>query len=180
MTIRTLIFAALISALSAAPAIANSLMVEGLLRDNSGKVLEGQFEILFSLYDAVDAEEPVWSENHEEESVKAGFFQARLGADKTLDANLFAQNQNLWVGITLKGQPELPRTPLETDPFAFHALRASTAAVASGLDCSGCVDASMVDFSFAAAAAPGSLAEEAAAGSPAASVRSQRTAVLFR
>ena len=143
----------------ASPALAGDhLMVEGVLKDDANKPLDGQFSLTFALYDAEDAETAIWSEAHETLDVSGGFFQARLGATEALTAHLFSTSQNLWLGITLADNPELPRTPLETDPYAFFAQVAGTA---QGLECSGCVDASDVGFPFAASDQPGGVANSA-------------------
>ena len=140
------------AALTSPALAANHLMVEGVLRDNAGNPLDGAFNLTFSLYTAATGGSPVWTEAHGSESVSSGLFQARLGETTPLSATIFAGTEGLWLGVTLAGQPELPRTPLETDPFAFRAL---TAASAGGLSCTGCIDAAHVSFSYAAAATPG-------------------------
>lgn len=115
------------------------LMVEGMLRDNTGKVLDGTFDITYSLYAAEDDETALWTESHVGQTVTAGFFQTRLGESEALTGTLFDTNPGMWLGVTLAGQPELPRTPLETDPYAFRAMVAQTA---NGLSCTGCIDES--------------------------------------
>ncbi len=136
----------LITVVFATPAVAQShLVVEGMLRDNAGKVLDGEFDVTFALYAAEDAAEALWTETHVGQKVAGGFFQSRLGQSQALEAPLFAANAGLWLGMTLADQPELPRTPLETDPYAFRALTAQSAAtadVAKGLTCTGCVSLS--------------------------------------
>ena len=136
-------------------ATAQHLMVEGVLRDNLGKALEGTFDITYALYAAEDAEDAAWTETHVGQTVTAGFFQTRLGESVALGAALFADNPDLWLGITLAGQPELPRTPLETDPFAFRAL---SAGVADDLNCTGCVDATDLAQTYAASTSAGGAA----------------------
>ncbi len=143
---------ALWCALSAPAFAQNHLMVEGVLRDNSGNALDGTFDLTFALYAASTGGSPVYSEAHPATVVSGGLFQERIGATTTLSAAVFASNAALWLGVTIAGQPELPRTPLETDPYAFRAL---TASLAGGLDCVACVDASQVAFPYAAAATAG-------------------------
>ena len=138
-------------------ASAKHLMVEGVLRDNGGAVIDGAFDITYTLYASESAEVGEWTETHVGQDVNAGFFQARLGQSTDLTDALFAQNGELWLGITLAGQPELPRTPLETDPYAFFAQQAQTAL---GLGCTGCIDASHLasEVAWAAASGPGGAA----------------------
>ena len=138
-------------------ASAQHLMAEGVLRDSNGQTLNGQFDMTYQLYTAEDAEDAVWVETHVGQEVSGGFFQARLGQSSLLSGALFADNKaGLWLGITLSGQPELPRTPLETDPFAFHAQVAQSA---MGLNCTGCVGPEALGgVNFAAASQAGGAA----------------------
>ncbi len=124
----------------------NHLVVEGVLRDNAGAALDGSFDITYALYADEDAADPLWSETHVGQTVAKGFFQSRLGESQSLAPQLFADNAGMWLGIALAGQPELPRTPLETDPYAFRAGIAEVAKTADSADtaksvsCTGCIE----------------------------------------
>ncbi|MDP6947112.1 MAG: hypothetical protein QF464_23380, partial [Myxococcota bacterium] len=63
-----------------------------------------------------------------------GQFRLNLGAVAPLDPWLFAASGGLWLGVTVETEPELPRRPMGTTPYAFQS------ASASGLSCSGCVE----------------------------------------
>jgi hypothetical protein len=128
------------------------MVVEGLLKDDAGAVLEGDFQVTVSLYAAQDSADAAWSETLDALAVKGGFFQARLGMANKLEAGLFQQNAGLWIGVALEGQPEFPRTSLETDPYAYRAM---SAASADALNCTGCVDQSHLGFSPATGDADG-------------------------
>jgi len=123
------------------------MVVEGLLKDDGGAVLEGDFQVTISLYAAQGSVDAVWTETLDALTVKGGFFQARLGMANKLEAGLFQQNAGLWIGVALEGQPEFPRTSLETDPYAYRAM---SAASADALNCTGCVDQSHVGFNVVA------------------------------
>jgi len=128
------------------------MVVEGLLKDDAGAVLEGDFQVTVSLYAAQDSVDAVWTETLDALTVKGGFFQARLGMANKLESGLFQQNTGLWIGVALEDQPEFPRTSLETDPYAYRAM---SAASADALSCTGCVDQSHLGFSAATGDASG-------------------------
>ncbi|MBT9556323.1 MAG: hypothetical protein IV100_09855, partial [Myxococcales bacterium] len=149
--------AGLLLAASGASA-ASHLLVEGILKDGQGSLLSGTFDVTFSLYKAVTGGTAVYSEVHTGTLVEGGLFQERLGKTTTLSPSVFSQNGSLWLGVTLSGQPELPRTPLETNPFAFRAL---TAAVSNGLDCTGCINSTQLGATYAASTTAGGAANMA-------------------
>jgi hypothetical protein len=136
------------------------MVVEGLLKDDAGAVLEGDFQVTVSLYAAQDSVDAAWTETLDALTVKGGFFQARLGMANKLEAGLFQQNAGLWIGVALEGQPEFPRTSLETDPYAYRAM---SAASADALSCTGCVDQSHLGFSAATGDADGAALSAIAA-----------------
>ncbi len=127
------------------------LVVDGLLKDSTDQLLNGSYDITFSLYADQVSETAIWTETIAGQPVNNGLMQARLGTSNTLPAQIFNAS-NLWLGIALAGQPEFPRTPLETDPYAFHAM---TATVAAGLQCSGCLNQSHIGLSLASADSDG-------------------------
>ena len=79
-------------------AVPLQLPLQGVLRDNAGvPVVEDVFEVTFSLYDASDATEPVWTETWPPDGVtclddpgacvhvQGGRFQVALGTHAALD-----------------------------------------------------------------------------------------------
>ncbi len=134
------------------------LLVEGVLKDSAGKLLDGTFDITFALYATESAPAAVYTEVHIGAKIEGGLFQERLGNAKVLEPALFVANPALWLGVTLAGQPELPRTPLETNPYSFHAL---TATAAGSLSCTACVDAAKLTSTYAASTIPGGPANSA-------------------
>ncbi len=145
-----------VAAASAIPAIAEAavLPVHGVLRsDAGGPVADGTYIFFVSLYDVVDAKEPVWTAPLKNVPVQSGFFAVELGGADTpaLPDGLFTGGGPLWLGVQVGGEPELPRRSLVVAPFAIHAQVAASAAfpwaaaktaggAATGLECVGCVD----------------------------------------
>ncbi|MEC9073410.1 MAG: hypothetical protein VX938_13550, partial [Myxococcota bacterium] len=120
--------------------------VQGALRDNAGvPVANDVFAVRFALYPSPDAIEPLWVEHHPPEGVdcgdlpqhcvhvKGGVFQVQLGSSTGLSTSLFSESEHLWLGVRVETDPELPRRPLGSAPYALHA------GSAAHLACTGCV-----------------------------------------
>lgn len=75
--------------------------------------------------------------------VKAGQWQHQLGSKAPLSATVL-NGTTLWLTMQIASDPELPRKPLASSAFAVRA------AVADGLECSGCVGAGHIDAKFLA------------------------------
>ncbi len=124
--------------LALAPDVASAatpaqLALTGSLHSAGGApVVSGKYGMKISLYP--DAKSPaVWSETLLGVTVNGGAFSVILGATKPLDASLLVKASAAHVGVQVDNEPELPRVPLRSVPYALHA------AGAAGLQCSGCV-----------------------------------------
>jgi hypothetical protein len=128
--------------LVAAPSMAAvpaTVLVEGALTaTGGGPAADGNYNVTFSLYSEAGGN-PVWTEVQVPISVKNGLFAYGLGSKTKLDQAALAQLGKGVIGIKVEGDPELGQKPLHS---AATALRA---AVAEGLDCSGCVKAGALD-----------------------------------
>jgi len=119
--------------------------VQGALKDNAGQpVLEGAFAMQVALYATADATVPLleaaWPSDEGADClvdatgcviVKGGVFRI----DLPVDPDVFADGE-AWMGLSVEGEPELPRRRIGATPYAMHA------GSASGLACDGCVAAS--------------------------------------
>jgi hypothetical protein len=102
------------------------LQYQGRLIDPvTGSPVEGITSITFHLYDAIDAETPLWSES-KELAVSKGFFATLLGDLNPFPAGLF-HGEERWLGIAVGEDPEAtPRQLLAPAPYALFALEAAT------------------------------------------------------
>ena len=75
----------------AGPALAapGLVPVQGVLTTVDGTPLDGDTDLYFAIYDAVDASSPLWSETQTVD-LDAGFFTAYLGVNAALEMTLFA------------------------------------------------------------------------------------------
>ncbi len=138
----------------AAPAAAVILPVQGILRANGGgPVSDGTYAMTFRLYASADAEIVLWDEVKVAVAVADGLFVETLGTSpkSPLAADLFTQNDALWVGVQIAADPELPRGRLDPVPYAVRALAADS--LIGGLDGAQLADGSVagkaIGFTYA-------------------------------
>ena len=146
-----------LAATTAQAAVPTTALVEGSLAAASGgAVTDGEYAVMFLLYKtAVDAG-PLWQEGANVQ-VTGGQFSHLLGSTTPLDAATLAQAG--YFAIKVGTDPDLPRTPLASAPFAVWT------ASAAGLDCSGCLPLTMlVPEEVAAYAKAADLANAATTG----------------
>jgi len=90
------------------------LSVQGFLTDSIGVVPDGNYSLLFKLYENNIS---VWEENHPSVAVENGVFNVLLGGTTPLDTMAF--NAPFDLGITVGGDAEIsPRTPLAAAAYA--------------------------------------------------------------
>jgi hypothetical protein len=117
------------------PALAATLPVQGVLRTNTGgPVADGAYVVFFRLYDAPEAKNPAFEESVDVQLAN-GYFAETLGTNeqKTIPEALLTAGKNLWFGVKVGTEPELPKVALQWVPRAYHAK------LAAGLACTGCV-----------------------------------------
>ncbi len=130
---------ALGTATTAVAAIPTTIAVEGILQSSGGAAAaDGLYNVTFGIYSDPVNGNPLWSEGPVQVAVKSGEFAYILGSTKALSAAVLS-GTGLYMSMQIGTDPELPRKPLGSEAFAFRA------AVAEGLECSGCVKGSMLD-----------------------------------
>ncbi len=125
---------------NSATAVPLTFAVDGaLVTSGNGPGADGDYLIAFALYDSDKAATPVWKEGPFKVTVAKGLFAASLGLQSPLSAQTLATLPQAWLGVTVGTDPELPRKQVLSVPFSLRA------AVAEGLDCSGCVGMGQLD-----------------------------------
>lgn len=104
-----------------------------LLTPGGGPVADGQYTVTFRLFAAEQFGNPLWSEGPVQVSVQHGLFSVTLGTKTPLGPDTFQGLAQAWLGVQVGGDPEIPRKSLQSVPFSLRA------ALAEGLDCSGCI-----------------------------------------
>lgn len=122
-------------------ALPTSTTIEGaLLAQGGGPVADGVYNATFSLYKDLNAVAAAWTEGPLAIGVKGGQFVYLLGTSKPIDAaTTAALGATPFFGIKIENDPELPRKAVSSVLFAVRA------SVAESVDCSGCINAGMID-----------------------------------
>jgi len=94
--------------------------VQGVLTYSAGVPLDGDFQVVFSIYSAESGGEALWSSDRTV-AVANGLFAVFLGEIQALDLDMFRQHGELWLGITVGGDDEMQRIRLGTAPYAAYA-----------------------------------------------------------
>ena len=95
---------------------------QGMLTDDAGAPLTGDFYMTFRLYEAAEGGSEIWSET-QQVSVENGVFNVYLGVVAPLDDTLF-DGQDIWLGVTVESDAEMaPRLRLGSVLYAFTANR---------------------------------------------------------
>ncbi len=132
-----LLLAAAVVVPAAAVAATPVVGLHGILRTAAGTAVpDGEYAMAVALYAAAEGGDAIFEETFLAVQVEGGFFAIELGAKKEpLPAGLLDGSPRFF-GVTVGGNPELPRAQLLEVPYAVHAR---TAAAAATLVCSGCV-----------------------------------------
>jgi len=131
----------LASSLPRADAKPVRLALQGSLQNiGGGPVADGSYPLAVRIYELASGGDYLFQDFSLGVAVKGGLFAFTLGADpkNPLDDGLFTSSKGQFAGVQVGSDPELPR--VELAPVAY-ASRATLAAIAKDLECSGCVGA---------------------------------------
>jgi len=132
--------ALLLLSLPAHAAVPPTTWVEGQLKSAGGSpISDGTYNLTLRLYDQQTAGKLLWQEGPMPVAVAGGLFAVAAGAQVALDGSLFGTGPSIWLSMQVDADPELPRQPLTSVPFALRAQ------LAEGLACVGCVTAQMLE-----------------------------------
>jgi hypothetical protein len=96
------------------------LPVQGAIYDSDGAPIDGSITATFSLYSSEVGGTALWTETINM-MAEAGFFTAYLGEVTALDLSLFRDNDDLWLGIQITGDEEMPRVYMASTPYTAYA-----------------------------------------------------------
>lgn len=108
----------------AANAPPRTLSFQGKLADSQNNPIINPTDILFSIYDNIDApaKDFLWQENNLAKPDSDGTFSMLLGRNNPISDSIFSQNSTLFLGVKVGGSPELaPRQELATTSLANNA-----------------------------------------------------------
>ena len=137
--------------------IPQTMNYQGRLEDNSGNpVSDGNYTIVFSIYDAATNGNSLWTETRTV-TTEDGFFNLTLGESTAININ---SNQQIWLNISIGGNDLTPRTKLsgslsslssksiENTTTAGNSVVSSINSSTGGVDASKIADGSVSNTEF--------------------------------
>jgi hypothetical protein len=139
----SLVIAAAVVLSAAAPAhaaVPPVNLVEGALTaTGGGPAADGVYNLSFYIYKSETGGNPVFAEGPTSVAVKNGLFSYSLGSKTKLEPAFLASLTQSWLAIKVENDAELPRALMHAVTYA------QVAAVAGGVECSGCIKAGHLD-----------------------------------
>ena len=130
------------------PAAAAPLSIVGAVTSiGGGPVADGLYAVEVSLYPAQDAAVAAWGVVLPTVSITGGRFAVLAGTQSPPNPASIAAMDEVWIGVSIDGEPELPRRRIGAVPAAW------TAETAAALSCTGCVAGDQLDPALAASLA---------------------------
>lgn len=118
----------LFGATGSSAAVPGPMHFQGVLTDNEGALLDGQYTITVSLYESQDSATPVWGQTSVVQVV-GGAVDIVLGEAGQLISQELLSSPELWLGVQVESDPELlPRQQVLSVPYATRAAYADSAA----------------------------------------------------
>ena len=107
-------------AASAVADVPQTITNQGRLVGADDTPIEGELPVTFAIYDAADAKEPIWSEQHTV-TFDEGYFSVSLGSITPFGDGVF-EGSLRYFGMAVGDEPELlPRAPVQSVPYALLA-----------------------------------------------------------
>ena len=108
----------LILVLLSGSVLAQTVSIQGVLRDPNGRSVDDGFHsVTFKIYDVESGGTELWTDTYANLETKHGVFQANLGENNSLDGLAF--DTEYYVGVTVENYSEMePRIKLTIYPYA--------------------------------------------------------------
>jgi hypothetical protein len=101
---------------------------QGMLTDESGEPLDGDFDLFFRIYNAPSGGDKRWEENHSGVSIGEGLFNVILGSKSGgVDLDF---SEEYWLEIQVEDDTMPERLQFTSVGYAYRAMVADTASVA--------------------------------------------------
>jgi len=111
---------------------------QGKLTNASGAPLNGNYQMIFTIYDADVGGNVLWADTQVAVTVDKGVFNVLLGSVHSIPYSIF-DGSIRYLGVKVGGDPEItPRKPIVSVAYAYKSFEADTADFARGF--SGTVD----------------------------------------
>jgi len=108
--------------------IPHIITYQGRLTDSLGIALEGEYQMIFTIYDMPEDGSALWTSGPRAVYVEDGLFNCDLGTVTPVPDSVFHQHFERWLGITVGNGPEMmPRTIFNSVAFAYRSQLADVA-----------------------------------------------------
>ncbi|MBX3043049.1 MAG: tail fiber domain-containing protein [Ignavibacteriae bacterium] len=114
--------------------VPNTLSWQGIVQDNNGANLDGQFNITTRLFDVSSGGTALWTETQNNVQISDGLANLTLGEITPLTISF---NNQLWLEIQVGAGTPLPRIKLTSVPYALHSASSVTYTEGAGINISG-------------------------------------------
>ena len=129
----------------------NTIAYQGRLADTAGTLLNGPHTMVFRLYTVATGGTAVWEEawtSPNTVQVTDGLFNVMLGSLTSLPASVIANNNELWLGVTVNTDSEMtPRVQVGSVPLAIQALTVPNGSIGAAKLANGSVTRDKLDSS---------------------------------
>ncbi len=153
---------------AATTSVPTLIRYSGTLKDGQGAALASSTAVgvTFAIYKQQDGGAPIWIETQNVTPDAGGNYSVLLGSTTAtgLPGDLFAQEEQRWLGVQVQGQAEQARVLLVSVPYAFKAHEAETLAGKSISDFVMAKDANAANSTAGAASNSGSGSTQTASG----------------
>jgi len=99
--------------------IPGKINYQGKLTNAQGQLIDGQYNMVFTLFDAASGGTQKWTETHNSVQVTNGLFNVMLGATNNL-TTVFQGNDSLWLQVTIGTETLLPRQEMASVGYALN------------------------------------------------------------
>ena len=101
--------------------VPNETTFDAYLELDGGLVADGQYDVVFRLYDQLEDGTLIWEEAQDTLTVVGGVLQTHFSG---LEPGSFKDNPELYLEIEVEDEILSPRTKFRTNPYAFVAVYA--------------------------------------------------------
>ena len=115
------------SGIASTPGLIN---FQGLLLDSGGQPVNGDVDLVFTLYSALTTGSPLWSESHDDVAVQDGVYDVALGSTTPITPAVL-ETGSVYLEIAVDGETLTPRQRLLAVPYA---IRSQTSESAEAVD----------------------------------------------
>ena len=131
ITVFVIVLAAVFSIYSQVP---NTLSWQGIVQDNNGANLDGQFNITTRLFDVSSGGTALWTETQNNVQISDGLANLTLGEITPLNISFDTQ---LWLEVQVGAGTPLPRIKLTSVPYALFSASSNPYNEGTGINISG-------------------------------------------